>query len=139
MEILEVTGELLVGERPLLRAPESLFRDRSRNRIPDPPMRRVNVTDTRLELRSLVRNQDVGVEDQHPVPFPDDAETFLERCELIEDSLLLVEDVGAMHMHVVRLTYLDRLQVRLVRDDNAVAEERQVVRQCDSEDVAVLN
>ena len=139
MEILEVTGELLVGERPLPRAPQSLFRDRSRDRIPDPSMRRVNVPDPRLELRPSVRDQDVCVKHQHPVASSNDTETFFQSCELIEDGFLLVEDVSAMHMHVVLLADFDRLQVRLMRDDDAVAEERQVVRKCDPKDVAVFD
>ncbi len=102
-------------------------------------MRSVDLPDLRHPGELVLRDDDVSINDAHPVVPTENVKPLFHRCKLIERSASSVKSIAEMDMTVVLLRKLDRLVILNRRDHHELAEELPIVRKRQGEDVGVVD
>ena len=102
-------------------------------------MRGIDLSDLRNPGEFVLRDDDVSINDAHPVVPTENVKAFFHRCKLIEHSAAAIKRITEMDMTVVLLREMDCLVILNRRDDHELAEELPIVRKRQSEDVSVVD
>lgn len=102
-------------------------------------MRRVDLSDLRHPSKFVLRDDDVSINDAHPVVPTENIKPLFHRCKLIERSASSVKSIAEMDMAVILLREVNRVMVLHRRNHHELAEELPIVRERQGEDVGVVD